>query len=253
MYNIDDFINKVVKKANETSKLDVGKFWRAVGNNQQVLLALRLELNKIGVDETVVTRCDVDKLIAEDITGVKLSDVTKVIEFVNKSFTKVIKETLGGLVPPSPPSLSTIYTKKVTVKSKNYFIKPADETKFNAGQEVDAWDGTSSTTTKIKKEITPPPANKKIKVTFKGGEDALVDGQASKEVTVTGTSPAGPVGLKGLAWPTVTIKTEKAATKERDGLKWTATGGITGVKEQAEINSSTSASDIVLTVVTKAK
>lgn len=198
MYNIDKFINEVVKKANETSKLDVGKFWRAVGDNQQVLLALRLELNKIGVDETVVTRANVDKLIAEDITGVKLSDVTKVIEFVNKSFTKVLK----GVTTVAPPT---------------------------------------------------PPANKKIKVTFKGGEDALVDGQASKEVTVTGNSPTAPVGLKGLAWPTVTIKTEKAATKQRDGLKWTTTGGITGVKEQAEINNSTSASDVVLTVVTKAK
>jgi len=50
-----------------------------------------------------------------------------------------------------------------------------------------------------------------------------------------------------------TIKTEKAATKQRDGLKWTATGGITGVKEQAEINNSSSATDVVLTVVTKAK
>ena len=198
MYNIDKFINEVVKKANETSKLDVGKFWRAVGDNQQVLLALRLELNKIGVDETVVTRANVDKLIAEDITGVKLSDVTKVIEFVNKSFTKVLK----GVTTVAPPT---------------------------------------------------PPANKKIKVTFKGGEDALIDGQASKEVTVTGNSPTAPVGLKGLAWPTVTIKTEKAATKQRDGLKWTATGGVTGVKEQAEINNSNSASDIVLTVVTKAK
>lgn len=198
MYNIDKFINEVVKKANETSKLDVGKFWRAVGDNQQVLLALRLELNKIGVDETVVTRANVDKLIAEDITGVKLSDVTKVIEFVNKSFTKVLK-SVTTVAPPTPP------------------------------------------------------ANKKIKVTFKGGEDALIDGQASKEVTVTGNSPTAPVGLKGLAWPTVTIKTEKAATKQRDGLKWTATGGITGVKEQAEINNSNSASDIVLTVVTKAK
>lgn len=198
MYNIDKFINEVVKKANETSKLDVGKFWRAVGNNQQVLLALRLELNKIGVDETVVTRANVDKLIAEDITGVKLSDVTKVIEFVNKSFTKVLK----GITTAAPPT---------------------------------------------------PPANKKIKVTFKGGEDALIDGQPSKEVTVTGNSPTAPVGLKGLAWPTVTIKTEKVATKQRDGLKWTATGGITGVKEQAEINNSTSATDVVLTVVTKAK
>lgn len=198
MYNIDKFINEVVKKANETSKLDVGKFWRAVGDNQQVLLALRLELNKIGVDETVVTRANVDKLIAEDITGVKLSDVTKVIEFVNKSFTKVLK----GVTTVAPPT---------------------------------------------------PPANKKIKVTFKGGEDALIDGQASKEVTVTGNSPTAPVGLKGLAWPTVTIKTEKAATKQRDGLKWTATGGVTGVKEQAEINNSNSATDITLTVVTKAK
>ena len=198
MYNIDKFINEVVKKANETSKLDVGKFWRAVGDNQQVLLALRLELNKIGVDETVVTRANVDKLIAEDIAGVKLSDVTKVIEFVNKSFTKVLK-SVTTVAPPTPP------------------------------------------------------ANKKIKVTFKGGEDALIDGQASKEVTVTGNSPTAPVGLKGLAWPTVTIKTEKAATKQRDGLKWTATGGITGVKEQAEINNSSSATDVVLTVVTKAK
>ena len=198
MYNIDKFINEVVKKANEISKLDVGKFWRAVGDNQQVLLALRLELNKIGVDETVVTRANVDKLIAEDITGVKLSDVTKVIEFVNKSFTKVLK----GVTTVAPPT---------------------------------------------------PPANKKIKVTFKGGEDALIDGQASKEVTVTGNSPTAPVGLKGLAWPTVTIKTEKAATKQRDGLKWTATGGVTGVKEQAEINNSSSATDVVLTVVTKAK
>ena len=198
MYNIDKFINEVVKKANETSKLDVGKFWRAVGDNQQVLLALRLELNKIGVDETVITRANVDKLIAEDITGVKLSDVTKVIEFVNKSFTKVLK----GVTTVAPPT---------------------------------------------------PPAAKKITITFKGGEDAMVDGKASKVQQLTGANATDPVSLAGITWPAVTIKTEKAATKQRDGLKWTATGGVTGVKEQSDFATLTSATDITLTVVTKAK
>ena len=198
MYNIDKFINEVVKKANETSKLDVGKFWRAVGDNQQVLLALRLELNKIGVDETVVTRVNVDKLIAEDITGIELSNTTKVIEFVNKSFAKVIKEA----VTVAPPT---------------------------------------------------PPAPKRITITFKGGEDAMVDGKVSKVQQLTGANATDPVSLAGITWPLVTIKTSKAATKERDGLKWDASGGVKGVKEQGDFATLTSESDITLTVVTKDK
>lgn len=202
MYNINKFIESVVKKANETSKTEAAKFWQGVGENQQVLIHLRLELNKAGFDETVITQVPVDAIVAKDVSNVSKTEPELIAAFVIESIKEVIKAKVSGTTPVPPP---------------------------------------------------PPAGNKKIKVTFKGGEDALIDGQASKEVTLTGNSPTAPVGLKGLAWPTVTIKTEKAATKQRDGLKWTATGGITGVKEQAEINNSASATDIELTVVTKAK
>ena len=190
MYNINKFIEAVVKKANESSKPDVAKFWQNVGENQQVLIHLRLELNKAGFDETIITKVPVDSMVAKDVSGVSKTEPELIAAFVIKSMKEVIKAKVSGA--PSTP------------------------------------------------------ANKKIKVTFKGGE-------ASKEVTLTGTTPTGPVGLKGLAWPTVTIKTEKAATKQRDGLKWIATGGVTGTKEQSEFNSLTSASDVVLTVATKSK
>ena len=197
MYNINKFIEAVVKKANESSKPEVAKFWQNVGENQQVLIHLRLELNKAGFDETIITKVPVDSMVAKDVSSVSKTEPELIAAFVIKSMKEVIKAKVSGA--PSTP------------------------------------------------------ANKKIKVTFKGGEDALVDGQASKEIELTGTTPTGPVGLKGLAWPTVTIKTEKAATKQRDGLKWIATGGVTGTKEQSEFNSLTSASDVVLTVVTKSK
>ena len=81
----------------------------------------------------------------------------------------------------------------------------------------------------------------------------MVDGKASKVQQLTGANATDPVSLAGITWPAVTIKTEKAATKQRDGLKWTATGGVTGVKEQSDFATLTSATDITLTVVTKAK
>lgn len=198
MYRVNDFIQKVVKKAGESSKTDEAKFWQKVGEDQQLLVRLSLDLLFKDIDESIIDRVDIDKVVAKPVTDLHFSNTDKVFDFIITTVKEAIKE--------------------------------------------------KSSSTPV-----PPPANKKIKVTFKGGEDALVDGQASKEIELTGTTPTGPVGLKGIAWPTVTIKTEKTATKQRDGLKWAATGGVTGTKEQTEFNSLTSASDVVLTVVTKAK
>lgn len=198
MYRVNDFIQKVVKKAGESSKTDEAKFWQKVGEDQQLLVRLSLDLLFKDIDESIIDRVDIDKVVAKPVTDLHFSNTDKVFDFIITTVKEAIKEKTD----PTP---------------------------------------------------VPPPANKKIKVTFKGGEDALVDGQASKEIELTGTSPSGPVGLKGITWPTVTIKTEKATTKQRDGLKWAATGGVTGTKEQTEFNSLTSATDVVLTVVTKAK
>lgn len=198
MYRVNDFIQKVVKKAGESSKTDEAKFWQKVGEDQQLLVRLSLDLLFKDIDESIIDRVDIDKVVAKPVTDLHFSNTDKVFDFIITTVKEAIKE--------------------------------------------------KSSSTPV-----PPPANKKIKVTFKGGEDALVDGQASKEIELTGNTPTGPVGLKGITWPTVTIKTEKATTKQRDGLKWAATGGVTGTKEQTDFNSLSSASDVVLTVVTKAK
>ena len=198
MYRVNDFIQKVIKKAGESSKTDEAKFWQKVGEDQQLLVRLSLDLLFKDIDESIIDRVDIDKVVAKPVTDLHFSNTDKVFDFIITTVKEAIKEKTD----PTP---------------------------------------------------VPPPANKKIKVTFKGGEDALVDGQASKEIELTGNTPAGPVGLKGITWPTVTIKTEKATTKQRDGLKWAATGGVTGTKEQTDFNGLSSASDVVLTVVTKAK
>lgn len=199
MYRVNDFIQKVVKKAGESSKTDEAKFWQKVGEDQQLLVRLSLDLLFKDIDESIIDRVDIDKVVAKPVTDLHFSNTDKVFDFIINTVKEAIKEK-------------------------------------------------SSST-----PVPPPTPNKKIKVTFKGGEDALVDGQASKEIELTGTTPTGPVGLKGITWPTVTIKTEKASTKQRDGLKWAATGGVTGTKEQTDFNGLSSASDVVLTVVTKAK
>lgn len=65
-------------------------------------------------------------------------------------------------VEPSQPSVETAeqklakeYTESVSVDGTNYKIKPADKAKFESGIEVDAWSGSGTTLSKIKKSNTP--------------------------------------------------------------------------------------------------
>lgn len=92
MYNIHKFIEEAVKKANETGKADTAKFWQELSKNQIALVHLRLELSKAGVDETVITSVNVDKFIQKETSNVDVTDMSKVLSFVNDVFATSIKD-----------------------------------------------------------------------------------------------------------------------------------------------------------------
>ena len=97
-----------------------------------------------------------------------------------------------------------------------------------------------------------PPVEVSHHVTFKADENSLVDGEAEKVVEVKG--PTDPVSLATLAFPTVTIKPEKVATKKvADDGKWKVTGDVTGNKTEAEIKALSISGDITVTVITAGK
>lgn len=92
MYNIHKFIEEAVKKANESGKADTAEFWQELSKNQIALVHLRLELSKAGVDETVITSVNVDKFIQKETSNVDVTDMSKVLSFVNDIFATSIKD-----------------------------------------------------------------------------------------------------------------------------------------------------------------
>ena len=92
MYNIHKFIEEAVKKANETGKADTAEFWQELSKNQIALVHLRLELSKAGVDETVITSVNVDKFIQKETSNVDVTDMSKVLSFINDVFATSIKD-----------------------------------------------------------------------------------------------------------------------------------------------------------------
>ena len=92
MYNIHKFIEEAVKKANESGKADTAEFWQELSKNQIALVHLRLELSKAGVDETVITSVNVDKFIQKETSNVDVTDMSKVLSFVNDVFATSIKD-----------------------------------------------------------------------------------------------------------------------------------------------------------------
>lgn len=92
MYNIHKFIEEAVKKANESGKADTAEFWQELSKNQIALVHLRLELSKAGVDETVITSVNVDKFIQKETSNVDVTDMSKVLSFINDVFATSIKD-----------------------------------------------------------------------------------------------------------------------------------------------------------------
>lgn len=101
MYRVNDFIQKIVKKAGEENKTDVSKFWKNVGEDQQLLVRVSLELIVAGIDESIINVVDIDKFIEKDIATLKFSNPEQIFDFVSKSFGDEIKEKLKAGGTPS--------------------------------------------------------------------------------------------------------------------------------------------------------
>lgn len=101
MYRVNDFIQKIVKKAGEENKTDVSKFWKNVGEDQQLLVRVSLELIVAGIDESIINVVDIDKFIEKDIATLKFSNPEQIFDFVSKSFGEEIKEKLKAGGTPS--------------------------------------------------------------------------------------------------------------------------------------------------------
>lgn len=101
MYRVNDFIQKIVKKAGEENKTDVSKFWKNVGEDQQLLVRVSLELIVAGIDESIINVVDIDKFIEKDISTLRFSNPEQIFDFVSKSFGDEIKEKLKAGGTPS--------------------------------------------------------------------------------------------------------------------------------------------------------
>lgn len=101
MYRVNDFIQKIVKKAGEENKTDVSKFWKNVGEDQQLLVRVSLELIVAGIDESIINVVDIDKFIEKDIATLRFSNPEQIFDFVSKSFGDEIKEKLKAGGTPS--------------------------------------------------------------------------------------------------------------------------------------------------------
>lgn len=239
MYNIDKFLDKVVKKANEDGKTTVATFWGNLRRSQQLLLALRLELSKVGIDETVIKRVDVEKLINKDITGMKYSNIPVVAKFIFSSFKSVIKETLGAPVVPGPGGSGV---------PGGSVPSPGGGSSGGTGGSVPGGSSGGSG------GGTGPGSSSTVShtVTFKADSFSLVDGEAQIVKTVTG--PAEPVSLSSLVFPVATIKAEHTSTKKiNDDAKWRVTGAVIGDKTEAEIKAMSINDNIVVSVITSGK
>lgn len=118
MYRVNDFIQKIVKKAGEENKTDVSKFWKNVGEDQQLLVRVSLELIVAGIDESIINVVDIDKFIEKDIATLRFSNPEQIFDFVSKSFGDEIKEKLKAGGTPSSEIASSGARRRRSVPSE---------------------------------------------------------------------------------------------------------------------------------------
>lgn len=128
MYRVNDFIQKIVKKAGEENKTDVSKFWKNVGEDQQLLVRVSLELIVAGIDESIINVVDIDKFIEKDIATLRFSNPEQIFDFVSKSFGEEIKEKLNaGGTPSSEIASSTRRRRSVPSEVAEGNVPPTPE------------------------------------------------------------------------------------------------------------------------------
>ena len=133
MYRVNDFIQKIVKKAGEENKTDVSKFWKNVGEDQQLLVRVSLELIVAGIDESIINVVDIDKFIEKDIATLRFSNPEQIFDFVSKSFGEEIKEKLkAGGTPSSEIASSTRRRRSVAESPQG----PAESNTGDTGNTV---------------------------------------------------------------------------------------------------------------------
>lgn len=136
MYRVNDFIQKIVKKAGEENKTDVSKFWKNVGEDQQLLVRVSLELIVAGIDESIINVVDIDKFIEKDIATLKFSNPEQIFDFVSKSFGDEIKEKLkAGGTPSSEIASSTRRRRSVPSEVAEGNVPPTPEVKNEPAAE----------------------------------------------------------------------------------------------------------------------
>lgn len=136
MYRVNDFIQKIVKKAGEENKTDVSKFWKNVGEDQQLLVRVSLELIVAGIDESIINVVDIDKFIEKDIATLKFSNPEQIFDFVSKSFGEEIKEKLkAGGTPSSEIAGSVRRRRSVPSEVAEGNVPPTPEVKNEPAAE----------------------------------------------------------------------------------------------------------------------
>lgn len=136
MYRVNDFIQKIVKKAGEENKTDVSKFWKNVGEDQQLLVRVSLELIVAGIDESIINVVDIDKFIEKDIATLRFSNPEQIFDFVSKSFGEEIKEKLkAGGTPSSEIAGSVRRRRSVPSEVAEGNVPPTPEAKNEPAAE----------------------------------------------------------------------------------------------------------------------
>ena len=136
MYRVNDFIQKIVKKAGEENKTDVSKFWKNVGEDQQLLVRVSLELIVAGIDESIINVVDIDKFIEKDIATLRFSNPEQIFDFVSKSFGDEIKEKLkAGGTPSSEIAGSVRRRRSVPSEVAEGNVPPTPEAKNEPAAE----------------------------------------------------------------------------------------------------------------------
>ena len=137
MYRVNDFIQKIVKKAGEENKTDVSKFWKNVGEDQQLLVRVSLELIVAGIDESIINVVDIDKFIEKDIATLRFSNPEQIFDFVSKSFGEEIKEKLKAGGTPSSEIASAARRRRSVPSevTEEHNTQPAPEVKNEPAAE----------------------------------------------------------------------------------------------------------------------
>ena len=136
MYRVNDFIQKIVKKAGEENKTDVSKFWKNVGEDQQLLVRVSLELIVAGIDESIINVVDIDKFIEKDIATLRFSNPEQIFDFVSKSFGEEIKEKLkAGGTPSSEIASAARRRRSVPSEVAEGNVPPTPEVKNEPAAE----------------------------------------------------------------------------------------------------------------------